>query len=403
MDVRQVVPRDAIPSVDDPTYEATYDGDSDDEVIVVEGAPTRAYPVRYLHYHEIVNSEVERDDERVPIAVTWCPLCGSAVVYDRRVETDDGVRELTFGVSGKLADDDLVMYDRETESEWKQSLGTAIAGPLAGTDLDVLPAALVSFERFAAEYALDDGADVGDGRPRGEVLAPPGGASEAASDGDDPAPIDYDTGPYERYFEVDGFGLAAHRETGSGREWGREDLAPKAVVLGLERDGEALGFSEGRVETAGGVVQATVGDESVVVFASEGLHAFADPGYAFTVDDDGRVTADGTTWNPTTGGRRGRAATGPTPGPTAVRVHLAGRPRCGRVLVGMNGVRGRRTDPASPRATDRGRVPRSEGVDVVVATDRADGSLGGLRLEHLSTRRALIARRRLASSHDATE
>jgi len=60
--------------------------------------------------------------------VTWCPLCGSAVVHNRRV---DG-RRFSFGVSGKLADDDLVMYDRETGSEWKQSLGEYIAGPPEG-------------------------------------------------------------------------------------------------------------------------------------------------------------------------------------------------------------------------------------------------------------------------------
>ncbi|SDM42655.1 Protein of unknown function [Haloarchaeobius iranensis] len=118
MNVRNVLPRDAIPSVDDPTYDpvAEYDGDGDDEVVVVDGEQARAYPVRYLHYHEIVNAEAS---DGSPVAVTWCPLCGSAVVYERTVATDDGAdpRTLTFGVSGKLADDDLVMYDRETESE----------------------------------------------------------------------------------------------------------------------------------------------------------------------------------------------------------------------------------------------------------------------------------------------
>lgn len=303
MNVRQVVPRDAIPSVDAPTYAATYDGDPDDEAVVVEGDPARAYPLRYLHYHEIVNAELTRDGERVPVAVTWCPLCGSAVVYDRRVETDDGTRTLTFGVSGKLADDDLVLYDRETESEWKQSLGEAFAGPLAGTGLDVHPAAVWPVERFATEYALGDGPDDPGGRPAGEVLAPPGGASEAASEGDDPAPIDYDAGPYERYFETDGFGLAAHRGTGSDREWERDDVDPKAVVLGLERDGEALGVPLERVEAADGVVRVTVGGESVVVFATDdGVHAFADPGVAFeATGDDGRFTSDGTTWDGATG------------------------------------------------------------------------------------------------------
>ena len=69
-----------------------------------------------------------------PIAVTWCPLCGSAVVYDRVVDR----RTLTFGVSGKLADDDVMMYDRETDSEWEQSTGVCIAGPHEGERLCAL-------------------------------------------------------------------------------------------------------------------------------------------------------------------------------------------------------------------------------------------------------------------------
>jgi hypothetical protein len=88
------------------------------------------------------------------------------------VEVDGKTRTLTFGVSGKLADDGLVLYDRETESEWKQSLGRAISGPLAGTDLTVRPASLTTWATFR------------DAAPEGVVLAPPGGASEAAGDTD---------------------------------------------------------------------------------------------------------------------------------------------------------------------------------------------------------------------------
>ncbi|MFC7045264.1 DUF3179 domain-containing protein [Halobacteriaceae archaeon GCM10025711] len=281
MNVRNVLPRDAIPSVDDPAFGDAYDGDPDDEVIVVAGDPARAYPVRFLHYHEIVNDVVDG----TPVAVTWCPLCGSAVVYDRTV---DG-RTLTFGVSGKLADDDLVMYDRETGSEWKQSLGECIAGDLSGASLTVLPAAMTTWARFRADH------------PAGVVLRPPGGASEAASETDDPAPIDYDEEPYRAYFEMDGFGLAAHRGTG-GRAWDREDLDPKAVVLGVESGDDALGFPLPRVEDAGGGVEASVGDRSVVVFAtSDGIHAFENPGLSFAPDDDGGFRADGARWDGATG------------------------------------------------------------------------------------------------------
>jgi hypothetical protein len=310
MNVRQVVPRDAIPSVDDPTFGEEYVGDPDDEVIVVEraagddetDAPPRAYPVGILNYHEIVNDEFGD-----PIAVTWCPLCGSAIVYERRVGEEGAVGEdgrvLEFGVSGKLADDDLVMYDRETGTEWKQSLGEAIAGELAGESLRVLPSSVTTYEQFR------------DRNPRGRVLQRPGGESEASGPGDDPEPIDYDDAPYADYFESDGFGLGAHRGSG-GREWDREELAPKAVLLGIESGGDSLGFPLGRVEAAGGVAQATVGDRRVVVFATpEGIHAFENPGYEFepvtetdgadeadgSDDADGCFRADGARWTGATG------------------------------------------------------------------------------------------------------
>lgn len=290
MNVRQVIPADAIPSVDDPTFGESYFGDPEDDVIVLDrdGAPARAYPVRILNYHEIVNDQIGG----TPVAVTWCPLCGSAVVYDRHV----GNQTLTFGVSGKLADDDLVMYDRETGSEWKQSLGEAIAGDLEGAELSVLPARLTTWAQFQETS------------PDGVVLQRPGGKSEASSDTDEPAPIEYDDEPYGRYFESAGFGLDAHRGEGS-QKWGRADLGPKEIVLGIESGGEALGFPLERVRDAGGVVQATVGEHEVVVFAtSEGLQAFENPGLAFEPvgpdddADDGRMfRADGTRWDGATG------------------------------------------------------------------------------------------------------
>jgi hypothetical protein len=288
MNVRRVVPCDAIPSVDSPSFGDRYDGDADDTVIAVEGGECpRAYPVRYLHYHEIVNDSLGDD----PIAVTWCPLCGSAVVYDRRHRD----RVLEFGVSGKLADDDLVMYDRETESEWKQSSGECIAGRFAGDSLSVRPGAMLSWREFR------------DAHPDGVVLRPPGGESEAASDDDSPAPIDYDASPYDDYFAGEGFGLAAHRGTDGGREWSRDDLRPKAVVLGVETGDASLGFPLPRVLDAGGVVRTTVGERPVLVVATEAgdIHGFTDPGIQFAWTGAGLV-GDGTTWDPATG----RAADG---------------------------------------------------------------------------------------------
>ena len=287
MNVRRVLPRDAIPSVDEPRFSDAYDGNGDDMVIAVAFAdPPRAYPVRYLQFHEIVNDALGDASGGDPIAVTWCPLCGSGIVYDR----SHAGRTLEFGVSGKLADDDLVMYDRATESEWKQSTGECIAGAFEGESLSVRSAAMLSVREFRESY------------PDGVVLDPPGGESEAASDDDEPVPIDYDAAPYGAYASGDGFGLAAHRGEASRREWtGPPDLDPKTVVLGVESGDDALGFPVSRVRAAGGVVRATVGEQETVVFATEdGIHAYAAPRHEFESTDAG-VVGDGTTWDPNTG------------------------------------------------------------------------------------------------------
>ena len=80
------------------------------------------------------------------MAVTFCPLCNSAMVFDRR--TDHGV--LSFGVSGKLRNSDMVMYDRETESWWQQATAKGIAGVLTGTELTQLPSWMESWDQFKA-------------------------------------------------------------------------------------------------------------------------------------------------------------------------------------------------------------------------------------------------------------
>jgi hypothetical protein len=107
-----------------------------------EGEPARAYPLRYLTWHEIVNDTVAG----VPVAVTFCPLCNTALVFDRRVEGD----VLTFGVSGNLRHSDMVMFDRETESWWQQATGQGIVGHHAGTPLTPLVSWVESWESFRA-------------------------------------------------------------------------------------------------------------------------------------------------------------------------------------------------------------------------------------------------------------
>ena len=138
-------PKDGIPALSDPAFipasEETRLGDRE-PVLTYEptGEPARSYPIRYLIWHEIVNDEVGGQ----PIAVTFCPLCNSGMIFAARV---GGVPH-EFGVSGLLRHSDMVMYDRETESWWQQAIGEAIVGGLTGTRLVQLPAAMESWAQF---------------------------------------------------------------------------------------------------------------------------------------------------------------------------------------------------------------------------------------------------------------
>ncbi|MEN8197571.1 MAG: DUF3179 domain-containing protein, partial [Pseudomonadota bacterium] len=149
-------PRDGIPPIDNPKFlpvsEATSLADTEPVVGLVIGGEAKAYPLSILIWHEIANDTVGG----VPVAVTFCPLCNAAMVFDRRVDA----RVLDFGTSGMLRNSDLVMYDRQTESWWQQFLGEAIIGELTGTVLKALPSRLESWGNFRKRA------------PQGQVLVP---------------------------------------------------------------------------------------------------------------------------------------------------------------------------------------------------------------------------------------
>ncbi|MCY3878520.1 MAG: DUF3179 domain-containing protein [Rhodobacteraceae bacterium] len=144
-------PKDGIPALSNPVFASagseTGLGEHEPVISVEIENEFRAYPIRYLLWHEIVNDRVGG----MPIAVTYCPLCNSGVVYDARLND----RELTFGVTGKLRHSDMIMYDRETESWWQQAIGQAIAGELSGEELTAIPALTVSWGEYMAMAGTD--------------------------------------------------------------------------------------------------------------------------------------------------------------------------------------------------------------------------------------------------------
>lgn len=148
--------RDGIPPLDHPRFvtvaaAAGFLGPSEPVIAVVIAGRARAYPLQILVWHEIVNDTLSGH----PVAVTYCPLCNTAVVYSRWVAG----RLVTFGTTGNLRNSDLVMWDRQTQSWWQQYDGHAIVGSLTGLMLTAVPSQTLSFADFRARY------------PHGEVLS----------------------------------------------------------------------------------------------------------------------------------------------------------------------------------------------------------------------------------------
>jgi hypothetical protein len=195
--------KDGIPAIDEPKFDSI--GEAGDwlaerePVIEFElGGDARAYPLQILIWHEIVNDTVAG----TPVAVTFCPLCNTALVFDRRL---DG-RTLDFGTTGNLRNSDLVMYDRQTESWWQQFGGEAVVGELAGAELRTLAARIVAWEDFAARH------------PDGEVLSRDTGV-----------PRPYGQNPYTGYDDVDSGPLFGAANADDDR------LPPKERVVYVER------------------------------------------------------------------------------------------------------------------------------------------------------------------------
>ncbi|MEF8843518.1 MAG: DUF3179 domain-containing protein [Haloarculaceae archaeon] len=237
----------------------------------------RAYPMRILDHHEVVN-----DSFGGPLLVTYCPLCGSAVVAVREVRNE----ETTFGVSGKLWRNDLVLYDDATGSLWSQLLATAIQGPATGETLELVPASLSTWGEWRESH------------PETRVLLPPPGS--VTVDGRDPW-IDYDRSKYS--YE------------GESQVVGYDSAASYTLVVGVVHGGEAVAYPFEAVRAAG-VVNDRVGDLPVVVAATAGGSLVAyervvDGGnLRFSVADDRHLRAGGSYWERTTG----RAVDGPHEG-----------------------------------------------------------------------------------------
>jgi hypothetical protein len=142
-------PKDGIPALSMPEFvgierASEWLNDKEPVVSVEINGEAKSYPLQILMYHELVNDKIGG----IPVLVTFCPLCYSSLVYDRRVEG----KTKFFGVSGLLRNSNMVMYDQRTHSFWQELTGEAIVGDFTGTKLDVFPSQIISFKQFADAY-----------------------------------------------------------------------------------------------------------------------------------------------------------------------------------------------------------------------------------------------------------
>ncbi len=235
-------PPDGIPPIDEPKFVDVEEADGwlDDKepVIAVEiNDIIKAYPLQIMTWHEIVNDQF--GDK--PVTVTFCPLCNTALVFDREVNGT----VYDFGTSGRLYNSALVMYDRQTGSWWSQVMGKAIVGEMTGTQLEFLPAAIISWADFKAAH------------PDGLVLS-------------------RDTG-YRRPYGANPYALY---DTPGSRPFlfrGKIDPRLDAMerVVGVELNGEAKAYPFSTLAEKR-VVADTVGGQAIVVFYYPGTASALD-------------------------------------------------------------------------------------------------------------------------------
>jgi hypothetical protein len=235
-------PKDGIPALNLPKFVPTAQAkawlDAKEPVIVVEHTgEVRAYPLQILIWHELVNDQIGD----APVLVSYCPLCNSAVVFDRRVDAT----VYDFGVSGMLRVNDMVMFDRQTDSLWQQITGECIVGKMTGSQLSILPSQTVAFGLFASQF------------PQGKVLSRSTGYARR-----------YGQNPYVGY-EFSNQLLFPVRKPANLRV----PLMERIVGITGEKDAKAYSF---RALRRVGVTEGRVGDKHYVIFFQDGTRTALD-------------------------------------------------------------------------------------------------------------------------------
>jgi len=223
--------KDGIPSIDNPKFvSAKADWLPDDELGlgIVHKNEARFYPFRILVYHEIVNDFIQND----PILVTYCPLCFTGIGFVREIDGEP----VEFGVSGKLYNSELVMYDRKTDSYWPQTLGKAVLGPSTGKTIKKIPTDTVKWGDWKKVH------------PDTRVLSKDTGFLRS-----------YDgSNPYGRKGDFTDINLQFPLENEDKR------LDAYEIVYGIEVDGKFKAYKKTDVEQKP-TIEDTIGGEKIII------------------------------------------------------------------------------------------------------------------------------------------
>jgi hypothetical protein len=224
--------KDGIPAIDRPRFvpaakaSGTFLADEDRVIALVVNGKKKAYPLKILNWHEIVNDRIGGRH----VVVTFCPLCGTGMVFDANAAG----RRLNFGVSGLLYQSDVLLYDRQTESLWSQIKQEAVTGKLVGTRLQLLPSTQTTWGAWKKKH------------PNTFVLSTKTGYSR-----------NYDRDPYEDYY--------ARRDVMFSVGPLNSRYHPKEQVIGLELEGLAKAYPFSELAQAKSPFKDAVGNKVVWV------------------------------------------------------------------------------------------------------------------------------------------
>jgi hypothetical protein len=236
-------PKDGIPAIDQPKFVSVTQADDwleevEPVIFFQLGDDARAYPVQILMWHEIVNDVVGD----LPVVITFCPLCNTAIAFERTVNE----QVLDFGTTGRLRYSNLIMYDRQTETWWQQATGEAIAGELTGAQLVFRPVSIIAWADFKAAH------------PEGNVLSRDTGFSRT-----------YGRNPYAGYDDVNNPPFLYRGPETPGA------MSPMARVLTIDLNDEAVAYPYDVLKEVL-VVNDTVGGADVVVLWGAGTASALD-------------------------------------------------------------------------------------------------------------------------------